>query len=270
MMKIKNLLLVALLALSTTGINAQDKEWGGFLGISVYNGDLAQSPVPIRGMRPAVGGFYRYNFNTHWATKVGFNFGYIASYDRYSGAGTLRESRNLSFYSPLAELSFVGEYNFMKYVAGSRKYNFTPYVFGGVAAFYFDPHTFYDGERYKLRDYVTEKGKEDGAYSPIGIAIPMGLGFKYSLGRKKLWNLGFEFGYRMTFTDYLDDVSGDLPSNFNTTLPAEDKKLAYRGSPTEEGLWGTNWPRGNPDSNDGYYFFGITISKTIRKFSCRF
>jgi hypothetical protein len=270
MMKIKNLLLLAILALGISEVKAQDKEWGGFLGISVYSGDLSQSPIPIRGSRPAIGGLYRYNFNTHWAIKTGLNIGYIASYDRYSGEGTLRESRNLSFHSPLVELSVVGEYNFMKYVAGSRKYKFTPYVFGGVAGFYFNPQTFYLGTNYNLRDFVTEESKQDGVYSPLQIAIPMGIGFKYSLGRKKLWNLGFEFGWRKTFTDYLDDVSDELPSNYNTTLPQEDRNLAYRGFPTEEGFWDNTWKRGNPDSQDSYYFFGITITKTIRQFSCRF
>lgn len=269
-MKIRNLLLLAILALGISEVKAQDKEWGGFLGISVYNGDLSQSPVPIRGMRPAIGGLYRYNFNTHWAIKTGLNVGYIASYDKFSGKGTLRESRNLSFHSPLVELSVVGEYNLMKYVAGSRKYRFAPYLFGGIAGFYFNPQTNYLGTNYNLREFRTEQDKPEGGYGPLQIAIPLGIGFKYSLGRKKLWNIGFEFGWRKTFTDYLDDVSGDLPDNYNTTLPQDAKNLAYRGFATEEGTWATDWSRGNPDSQDSYYFFGVTITKTIRKFSCRF
>ncbi len=271
MIKIKDLLLLAVLALGISEVKAQDKEWGGFLGISVYNGDLSQSPIPIRGMRPAIGGFYRYNFNPHWAIKTGLNLGYIASYDKFSGAGTFRESRNLSFHSPLAELSMVVEYNFMKYVAGSRKYKFTPYVFGGIAGFYFNPKTSYLKQDYNLRDYVTEQSQADGMYSPVGLAIPLGIGVKYSLGRKKLWNLGFEFGWRMTFTDDIDDVSGALPNNFNPasgTGIADD--LAYRGFPVDGKNWQNTWNRGNPDKNDSYYFFGVTISKTIRKFSCRF
>lgn len=269
MMKIKNLLLVALLAFSISEIKAQDKEWGGFLGISVYNGDLAQSPVPIRGMRPAIGGLYRYNFNTHWAIKTGLNVGYIASYDKYSGEGTLRESRNLSFHSPLVELSVVGEYNFMKYVSGSRKYRFTPYVFGGIAGFYFNPKTFLNGDEYNLRTIPTEQSQIDNPYSPIAIAIPMGLGFKYSLGRKKLWNIGFEFGWRMTFTDNIDDVSGAQPTN-PSALSQDAQNLSYRSYQTEKGNWDRDWPRGNPDNNDSYYFFGVTLTKTIRNFSCRF
>lgn len=273
MMKIRNLLLLAVVTLSATTINAQDKEWGGFLGISVYNGDLSQSPIPFRGMRPAVGGFYRYNFNSRWAIKTGFNFGYIASYDRYSGKGTSREHRKLSFFSPLAELSVVGEYNLRKFVAGSKKNRFAPYLFAGIAGFYFDPQTYLNGKKYKLRNAKTEQGKMDGSYSPLQLAIPMGFGVKYSFDRKKLWNLGFEFGYRKTFTDYLDDVSGTLPNNYPAGLSAEDAALAYRGAPrTSDNKtgWPARWRRGNPDNEDAYFFFGLTISKTIRKFECRY
>ncbi len=272
MMKIKNLLLVAILAFSTMSVSAQDREWGGFLGLSTYNGDLAQSPIPLRGTRPAIGGFYRYNFNSHWALKTGLNFGYIASYDRYNGKGTNRESRNLSFHSPLAELSVVAEYNFMKYVAGSRKFKSTPYVFAGLAAFYYNPQTYLNGTKYALRSMKTEQSKMDGAYSPLGIAIPIGIGYKFSLGRKQLWNLGIEFGYRKTFTDYLDDVSDKAPDNFAALTP-EEQALAYRGfvpsSDPSKG-WPSKWPRGNADNNDAYFFYGITLSKTIRKFECRF
>lgn len=266
-MKIKNLLLVALLVVSAKGSFAQDREWGGFLGISVYNGDLAQSPIPFRGMRPAIGGLYRYNFNTRWAIKTGLNIGYIASYDRYSGKGTTREYRNLSFHSPLVELSVVAELNLRKYVAGSRKYDWAPYLFGGVAGFYFNPQTYLNGKKYALRTMNTEQQKiDDGPYQPLGIAIPLGVGVKYSLDKRKLWNLGFEVGFRLTFTDYLDDVSGDLPTDIdnNTNITPEERALAYRGSTQ----WPKKWARGNPDNNDAYAFFGVTLTKTIRKYKC--
>lgn len=269
-MKIKNiLLLLALFATVSGGLKAQDQEIGGFLGISVYNGDLAQSPIPIRGSRPSLGAFYRYNFNSKFAFRVGFNYGYIASYDHYSGKGTDREFRNLSFHSPLAELHGIFEYNFKSYVSGSRKYNWTPYVFAGLAGFYFNPKTFYNGTVYNLREYKTEQSKMDKVYSPLGIAIPLGIGIKYSLGQRKMWNFGFEVGFRKTFTDYLDDVSGNLPDNFETNpqLSADDRKLAYRGYGT---AWPRKWPRGNPDRKDSYFFYGITLSKTIRNYDCRY
>jgi hypothetical protein len=43
-------------------------------------------------------------------------------------------------------------------------------------------------------------------YSRFQFAIPFGAGIKYRLDRQ--WDFGFEIGWRKTFTDYLDDVSG--------------------------------------------------------------
>ena len=38
------------------------------------------------------------------------------------------------------------------------------------------------------------------------VVIPAGVGIRYKLDRH--WDLSFEIGWRKTFTDYLDDVSG--------------------------------------------------------------
>ena len=47
---------------------------------------------------------------------------------------------------------------------------------------------------------------EKDPYSLSQFSIPMGLGIKLSLGEK--FSLSAEYGVRMTFTDYLDDVGG--------------------------------------------------------------
>ena len=40
----------------------------------------------------------------------------------------------------------------------------------------------------------------------VSMAIPFGVGLKWNLG--KYFSVGAEWGMRLTFTDYLDDVSG--------------------------------------------------------------
>lgn len=80
----------------------------------------------------------------------------------------------------------------------------------------------------KLRPLQTE-GK---AYSPIGVAIPFGLGFRYKLAKN--WDLAFEVGWRYTFTDYLDDVSstyGD-PMKMSALGRLMSFKSAYITDPT--------------------------------------
>ena len=62
------------------------------------------------------------------------------------------------------------------------------------------------GDWVNLRDYpeIFEDGK---APSPFLLSIPFGIGVRYKLSRKV--DIGFEVGYRYTFTDLLDGVSGN-------------------------------------------------------------
>jgi len=50
---------------------------------------------------------------------------------------------------------------------------------------------------------------EKKKYELTQFAIPLGVGFNIALREKA--HLGFEMGFRKTFTDYLDDVSGQYP-----------------------------------------------------------
>jgi hypothetical protein len=42
-------------------------------------------------------------------------------------------------------------------------------------------------------------------YSKVQISVPIGLGFSYKIGNNL--DFSFEIGYRILFTDYIDDVS---------------------------------------------------------------
>jgi hypothetical protein len=78
-------------------------------------------------------------------------------------------------------------------------------------------------------------------YSNIQGAIPFGLGIKYIVNPKVY--IAAEFGARKTFFDYLDNVStGDLRFK--------------------------NYQYGNPQTNDAYYFFGISVTRTFYDIPC--
>ena len=84
----------------------------------------------------------------------------------------------------------------------------------------------------------------------------MGIGFKFNL-RKRI-AISIEYGIRKTFTDYLDDVSGnylgnDVLTGFRGPLAAE---LADRS--TDGATAGFN--RGNPTNKDWYSFYGIMLT----------
>ena len=203
------LLLIGLVAFEG---KSQVSEIGLCGGVSFYMGDLNPKGV-FAGSRPAGGLIYRYNINPRFAFKAAVLFGSLEASDDKSGT----PERNLSFYSPLSELSAQIELNFMKLYNQKGKNFFTPYLFLGVGMFSFNPQAKLRGTWYDLQPLGTEgqdlnsTDPETGVtydqkrYSLTQFAIPFGLGFRVNF--LKYYCVGLEWGFRKTFTDYIDDVS---------------------------------------------------------------
>lgn len=257
---------------------SQDIEAGLFLGTAQYQGDLSSNQITLSETKPGFGGIFRYYFHPRLNFKGNIYFGWIEGDDaNYADDDAYRKKRNLSFRSPVLDVSAQLEFNILPYINGSHKYKFSPYLFGGVSGFYFNPQAELDGKWYSLQPLGTEGqliSGGDGAYSRFQVALPFGVGLKYSVG--KGWNIGLEVGQRKTFTDYLDDVSdkyADLDQIRNAAGSDGDiaVKLADRsgevpkyGKPSFQVGSG----RGNPDNKDWYLFGGFFITKTFRSNQC--
>ncbi|MBI3235417.1 MAG: hypothetical protein HYZ42_15505 [Bacteroidetes bacterium] len=216
-----------------------------------------------------------------------------------------RLKRNLNFTSNIFEVSVGAEYNFLRYIPGSNRYKWTPYITTGIGVFHFNPKTTYQGNKVKLVNEYTEADKIDNikngkkGYSLWSVCVPVGLGVKYNLG--SLWSISFEICGRKTFTDWIDDVHYNWigPQNSSTpsqyAIPAADVARAQglsdrsgeAANPTTPGknfvsqngsqpilTKDTSKPynnmvsRGDSRDKDTYIFTGFTISKTIRKYGC--
>ena len=244
---------------------AQYFEAGLFGGTSNYLGDLTTSIPEGPEYRPAYGAFVRYNYH-RFAAKLHFYKGDVGGSDYYSTVESGRRERNLSFNSPLYEAGFQVEFNLFKYAIWAKRNSSTPYLFAGFSAFYFNPQAELNGEVYDLQTIGTEGQGLPGyaaPYNNFSYAIPMGGGIKLSLTKEI--NVGLEGGLRMTFTDYLDDVSGFYP-DMNALIEAKGeiaRDLSYR-APEYDQFLSISDPsgrgRGNPDVNDFYLFVGLTLS----------
>jgi hypothetical protein len=272
MKKIVFSILIWMFALSP--MFAQRSEVGGLVGGSFYLGDLNPSGL-FSQIQLAAGGIYRYNLSTRWALRGNVLFGTItANDDKHDNP------RNLSFRSRIGEFSVQAEINFLPYFTGSRNaYRFSPYLFGGVALFVFDPQAYYfnpatqKGGWEKLRDLSTEgqglmEYPDKKIYSKVQVSFPFGLGFKYSLNNT--FCIGMEWGMRLTFTDYLDDVSGEYADP--AILKREISEIsAYFSCRHLEGAQKEGSARGNSNKRDWYSFAGITLTAKVgnlRKQSC--
>ena len=255
-------ILVCWLSIACTQGIAQNRsiEIGGFSGISNYLGDLQQVRFESEESHFAVGVFLRYTSNEHFAWKFHLYKGEISGSDANYDGLVIRD-RNLHFKSPIFELGGQIEYSPVHF--GERETRLAaPYVFVGLNYFHFNPMAKYDGEWVELQPLGTEgQWLDRRPYSLYQWSIPMGIGFGLRVGESG--QLGFEVGFRKTFTDYLDDVSSQYPDL--EALELQDPMAAalsfrtpeYYGQeqPNPEGK-----PRGNSDSYDYYLFAGITFS----------
>jgi hypothetical protein len=170
-------------------VYAQRFEFGGGVGPSIYKGDLNPYFNPLFS-RPAAQGIFRYNFSMAAVARANLMVGSLAFNGASSSNPYIAQLQPNKFSTTFAELFVGGEYNFFNYRNPKSRFVFgSPYLFGGVGMFFFNP-------------IAAEPG---GNVFPLQPVIPFGIGYKHMLNQ--YWNINFEFGARATFTDFLDNVS---------------------------------------------------------------
>lgn len=268
-------LIILLLGFVPSTILGQEWEFGTFLGASNYNGDLAHQSIVLKETHPAGGLLTRYNFNKALSLKSQIYYGTISGSDENAPEGNWRRRRNLSFRSRILELGAQLEVNFTGFWTTDERNRSSPYGFIGLSVFNFEPEAKIDGEWVSLQPLGTEgQGttayNEREKYALTQVSIPFGLGYKLAFNQH--WSVGAEVGFRKTFTDYLDDVSRTYVTE--ELLEATHGELSARLSDrTDEVVEGdvnrTNGEeRGNPTTQDWYFFTGLTITYTIVPGTC--
>ena len=234
-----------------------------FGGFGNYYGDLQNKPITLSQSSLAIGAGLKYDLTEHISLRSGFMYGRIGADDATNKSSL--QFRNLNFQSKVFEWNVLAEYTLFD----MDKKQISPYVFGGLALFHFNPYTFDTlGNKHFLQPLSTEgqglaEYPDRKPYKRTQFSIPMGLGIKYRVTDRVI--LGYEFGLRKTFTDYLDDISNTYVDQ-TALLNAKGQKaieLAYRAGELHGG--DPNYPadgtiRGGPEFKDWYYFSGVTIT----------
>jgi len=213
-------ILFTLLYLSTPLLMNAQHNWarpyfeaGIIGGVSNYSGELVNSIMDVKHMHLAMGVFGRYNMNKYLTFRLQGVYGTVSGDDKDS-KDLRNQFRNLQFRSPIIEVGVMGEFNLMGFNPVGHGKMFSPYAFLGISVFNFNPKARHfdpnrDGERVPLQPLRTEgQGLSTfpnrKAYGLTQVSIPLGLGFKFAVHSNL--NIGFEVGFRKTFTDHLDDV----------------------------------------------------------------
>ena len=277
----KNIFIVIFVLFTVTVSKAQWLwDYGMSVGVSNYLGDIGGKEKTRRDFvadmkfaktRWNVGGFARYKVHQKVSVKLALDYLRIEGDDKLS-TNPGRNGRNLNFRNDMFDLAVTGQVFFYEDNDLGNTYRFKngfrAYFFAGLGAYYSNPKALYNGEYVKLRPLKTE----GVAYSPIGVNIPMGIGFYFTIHKKH--RIGYELNYRTTFTDYLDDISGTYADP--TGMSPEGAALSNRtGELTDitpsfaknfgfDQITKTGNKRGDKTHKDAYMTMNLSYSYVLR------
>jgi hypothetical protein len=282
----KLLLISAFLFVVSAAFSQYKLEYGGMIGAANYLGEMGGKEKTRRNFimdlklsqtRSAISGFVRKKLTPDVMVRASLGWYRISGADRLS-TNPARVGRNLSFRNDLIEASVTGQYIFYDVADLGRTYryrnDFKAYIFTGAAASFSNPKANYNGDWVALQPLHTEgQGLSPDApkpYSHFIFAVPAGAGFFFTIS--KIYRIGWEFNWRTTFTDYLDDASTKYvdPALLNSAtavaLANRNPELQYtEGStlPPPQNYWAGS-PRGNSKYNDSYLSTTVNFSYVIK------
>lgn len=297
-MNLKKIFLLVLLV--SFFVNADEQRWKKFrqevtfgTGTTWLLGDVgghkdtpSNSVLDMNFKETSWGVFAGYNYYLSKNISLNGQFSYLWLKARdASGKNAARLQRNLDIQTQVYEIGILGRYYFIREKFGEAfrlkitqndfLYGLSMYVTTGIQGLYFNPTGKYTGaSKYKpLSNIGTEgqtvAGSGIAPYNKFTLAIPLGIGVKYSLG--KHWNVGAEYMFRKTFSDYIDDVSGVYYDN-NAIIAANggNQEAGLLADPANRTGDKASWTnpgerRGNEKSDDFYMTFMFTVSYKILK-----
>ncbi len=236
-----------------------------------YFGDLVSqtdfTSFRFGATRPNVGINVTRRFYPRISGRLALSYGRITGDDALAASQTdpdakYRYNRNMNFKNDILEASGVVIFDLIENRNNYLKRpDFVPYVFAGVAGFYHNPKgTKADGTVVPLQPLATEGIK----YSLAQFSLPFGGGVRYRINRN--FDASLEIGWRKTFTDYLDDVSGTYADPAKLTSP----DAVYFGSgitrsvqspiPGFDGFTSPGSSRRGKDGNDWYIVTGLSLN----------
>ena len=189
-----------------------------------------------------------------------------------------RKQRNLDFRTTLSEAYFGIEVFPLMILNRFSEISprMRPYIVFGMGAFHFNPQgsvtdangnkKWYDLHPLMIEGQGMKEYPESKPYKLTQFNVPLGGGLKYYLSDRM--NVSFEILDRITFTDYIDDVSLNYidPNLYANYLSASDAAIARQISDKVYGIvtpgvtrYAPGTQRGNPKQDDSYFSLLLKI-----------
>ena len=230
--------------------------WKGVmhLGTAKYTGDIVGRLEGLQKANFAIGLGAQYRFNELFSFRGDLNYIGLSGDDEFG----INPHRNLEFYTHLIEGSVGATWDILKYNKMYRRRGLiAPYAYAGMGIMYFNPTATLNGETYLLAEYQTE----GVSYSQVSFNLQFGGGIRFKVHPQL--DIAVEAIYRMTFTDYLDDVSTIYPEDIaDWTDPIRQQLSLRQEDKTYEQAAGGK--RGGSTYDDGFITLGVRAEYTLR------
>lgn len=265
-------------------------EWSAGIGASNILGDLGgANAIGTNGFkdlelgltRPALTVGLRYRLGQNFSIHSHLTYGHVRGDDKLTEE-FFRNNRNLNFKSDIYEFNVnfeaallnqrQGGIYRLKGVRRTSTFESSLYAFAGIGVFRFNPKGMIDDKWYRLQPLGTEGQGISPArekYKLTQLCIPLGIGARYFFNRRM--GIGFEFGIRKTFTDYIDDVSktyydNDAIKQKNGPIAAAlaNPSKSFTANPLTDNFTAAGQQRGDPRDNDAYMFAIFSIHYKLR------
>lgn len=218
-------------------LSAQTYPWefGGGVYVTAYQGDLHASEFNFGQYSPRAAGALHLRRNVSNSFIVRFNalFGELAGDDKNFDEPEWRQTRGISFTSPLTEFTALGElypFGMFRHMTDGERRRVAPYLMLGVGAVYTNPTVDWNDQNGNSEiDPADAQYDKSVKLDKFNITMPFGVGLRFALNTHA--TLGLEGAMRPTFSDYIDGVSRV----------------------------------GNPDESDWYFCGGLTFSYAFGK-----
>ena len=268
------------------GLNVGPSNFLGDLGGTQGKGETFLKDNNWSMTKVMKGVFFSVVPNEYVSIRASFNFGRLEGDDAIispkGGLEEARKARNSDFKSSLIELYAAAEFYPLVITEEDPTdvwHKFRPYGLVGVGVFKFNPKGSYSNssgaqewvelkplrtEGQGMPEYPTRK-----EYSLTQINVPYGLGLKYFFSER--FNMSFEIVNRITFTDYIVDVSTtyiDEAAFYNyfgagSTTADIAAYMANKSTLLTGGVvnpdYTTGSKRGTATNNDAYYSTTIKL-----------
>lgn len=264
------LILMGLLPLTMVGQGSFSKLEVGLNGGGMnYIGDLNNQSM-LGKPNVGYGAMLRYKLDNRWSVVVGGSYSHLEG-----GNPDYIARRNLSFRSYVGEGYVRLDFNFFPYGYGDMQFPWTPYIFGGMGFFVFNPTAYYtdpltgESEWVDLQPLGTEgqgllEYPDRTQYNLLQACMPFGLGVKMMVA--KPLTIAVEYGWRKTWTDYIDDCSTTYVDNTLLAYSRGDMTagLADRSGEVVEGyVNAAGMKRGDDSLNDWYAYLNVSATLSL-------